>query len=593
MQYINLRSLFICWNRWVRQNLLRLLLLIGIVSICTSIAWSASTNGIVYTGVAAGDVTETSVILWTRTTNVKDLQGIVQPLIIEVTTDRSFKKIGRTFKASTDPARDYTLKLDAKGLDSGTNYYYRFRTPRGEVSQIGRFTTAPKPNAAVPVQFGFSGDADGKWRPYPLAQAFKQLKLDFFIFIGDTIYETKSAVSPAAADPVVNPQLALSDYHRKYRENIEPLKPDGLQSLQPLFAAQSNYTLLDNHELGNHQYAEGGASTGVEGKGVSGVDPRNDVNTGNTFINQTPGFQALMKAYSDYQPIRERKILAPTDPRTNGTQQLYFAQQWGVNTTLINLDDRSYRDIRLKTATGKDDTGVRADNPQRTMLGKTQLAWFEQTLRQAQADGVRWKFVALSSPIDETGDDGGKSWAGGYRAERNRILKFVADEGIQNVVFLSTDDHQYRVNELSYLPDATNPSQRQLVPHCFTIVAGPIGAGGPEKMNNHDLKTITFLANSLAQFHHSKGLDPVGLDPHFPGLQQVFRAGDPDADLHREPVDFYSPDTFNYATLGISDDGKLLTVDLYGINAYAPDLFPSLEQVEKVRRIQGFQVRVN
>ena len=115
------------------------------------------------------------------------------------------------------------------------------------------------------------------------------------------------------------------------------------------------------------------------------------------------------------------------------------------------------------------------------------------------------------------------------------------------------------MNELSYLPDATNPSQRQLVHHCFTIVARAGGPGGPEKMKNHDLKTITFLANSLAQFHLSKGLDPVGLNPNFSGLQHVFRAGDPDADLHREPVDFYSPDTFNYATLGVSDDGKLLT----------------------------------
>ena len=249
--------------------------------------------------------------------------------------------------------------MEANGLTSGTHYYYRFRTPRGETSQIGRFTTAPKPNASVPIQFGFSGDADGKWRPYSLAQAFTKLKLDFFIFLGDTIYETKSAISPATADPALDPQLALSDYHSKYRENIEPLKPGGLSSLQPLFAAQGNYTLLDNHELGNHQCSEGGASAGVSSKGVNGVDPRNDINMGSTFINQTPGFQALMKAYSDYQPIRERKIPAPTDPRSNGTQQLYFAQRWGANATLINLDDRSYRDIRLKTAAGKDDTGAR------------------------------------------------------------------------------------------------------------------------------------------------------------------------------------------------------------------------------------------
>ncbi len=581
----------------LKHTSVRLIIIVATIVCCICLAqvdraFTTAARSIVYTGIAAGDTTETSAILWTRTAQASDLQGIVQPLILEVTTDRKFKKIDRTFTASTQAERDYTLKLEAEGLASGTHYYYRFRTPRGATSPIGRFSTAPKSQAAIPVKFGFSGDADGKWRPYPLAQAFSKLKLDFFIFIGDTIYETKSSISPAAADPAVDLPLALKDYHRKYRENLDPIAPTGLPSLQPLFAAQGNYTLLDNHELGNHQYSEGGAAAGANGKGVNGTAPSNDVNTSGTFINQTPGFKTLVRAYSDYQPIRERMISAPTDPRTDRTQQLYFAQRWGANAILINLDDRSYRDIRLKTATGKDDAGTRVDDPQRTMLGKTQLAWFEQTLRQSQADGVRWKIVAISSPIDEMGDDGGKSWAGGYRAERNRLLKFIADERIENVVFLSTDDHQYRVNELSYLPDLTKPNQRQLVPHCWTIIAGPLGAGGPEKLINRSFQTISVLANALAGFQRTKGLDPVGLDPHFPGLQQVFREGDPDADIHRQPVDFYSPDTFNYATLGISGDGRLLNVDLYGIHAYAPDTFPTLAQVEQVRRIQGFRVKV-
>ena len=41
---------------------------------------------------------------------------------------------------------------------------------------------------------------------------------------------------------------------------------------------------------------------------------------------------------------------------------------------------------------------------------------------------------------------------GGYRAERNALLKFIADHHVQNVVFLATDDHQNRINELLYSP---------------------------------------------------------------------------------------------------------------------------------------------
>lgn len=41
---------------------------------------------------------------------------------------------------------------------------------------------------------------------------------------------------------------------------------------------------------------------------------------------------------------------------------------------------------------------------------------------------------------------------GGYRAERNELLKYIADHRIHNVVFLATDDHQNRINELLYSP---------------------------------------------------------------------------------------------------------------------------------------------
>ena len=38
---------------------------------------------------------------------------------------------------------------------------------------------------------------------------------------------------------------------------------------------------------------------------------------------------------------------------------------------------------------------------------RPQLAWFEQGLLDAQAQGITWKFVAVSSPIDQIGPIGG------------------------------------------------------------------------------------------------------------------------------------------------------------------------------------------
>jgi hypothetical protein len=91
------------------------------------------------------------------------------------------------------------------------------------------------------------------------------------------------------------------------------------------------------------------------GKGANAGEPTYDVNTTGTFMNRTLGFQTLLQAYDDYQPIRQTTVTAPDDPRTDGTQQMYFAQPWGANSIFFNLDDCSYRDIRLKTPGGADD----------------------------------------------------------------------------------------------------------------------------------------------------------------------------------------------------------------------------------------------
>ncbi len=554
------------------------------------VAPSFAVTTVSFNGIASGDATQNSIIVWTRSFNTATNQGIVTSLTAQIATDSKFRNIVSSTKTSTDPKRDYTTKLDIKGLKSGTRYYYRFLT-KNKISSVGTFKTAPSNSAKVPIRLAFSGDADGQWRPYPSTQNFDKLNLDYFILLGDAIYETKSAISEATADPFTNTSQALLDYRRKYREQLEPVKAGGFTGLQKLFAANGNYTLLDNHELANKQFINGGAPAGTpDGFGVDAANSQYDANTANKFINQTQGFRTLVKAYSEYEPIREKTISVKNDPRTDKTQQLYFAQQWGANSIFINLDDRSYRDIRLKTAASADDIGARADNPKRTMLGKSQLNWFKQTLLDAQKKRISWKIVAISSPIDQIGNDSGKSWYGNYRAERNEILKFIDDNKIENVVFLSTDDHQNRINDLTYLTDFNNPETRKVSQNAFTIVAGPIGASGPDKFTKHDFDTIQFLTDGLVTLQKAKGINPIGLDPKFPGLQKVFREGDPQADQHREPIDFFSPDTFNYVTLDIGADGKTLSVNTYGINSYTANTFPEPEQINLPRHILGFEI---
>ena len=52
------------------------------------------------------------------------------------------------------------------------------------------------------MHFAFSGDNDGLIRPYALASVIPSQNLDFYINLGDTIYETMSNLT---ASGVHNP----------------------------------------------------------------------------------------------------------------------------------------------------------------------------------------------------------------------------------------------------------------------------------------------------------------------------------------------------------------------------------------------------
>jgi len=73
--------------------------------------------------------------------------------------------------------------------------------------------------------FDFSTDADWKWRQYPLINALNAEPLDFFIFLGDTIYETTNLDGNTFVED-------LNGNRGKYRENLQ--LPSGRQGSEPL-----------------------------------------------------------------------------------------------------------------------------------------------------------------------------------------------------------------------------------------------------------------------------------------------------------------------------------------------------------------------
>ncbi len=509
---------------------------------------AASTAPFAY-GVAAGDANADSAVLWTRAAAPGEV-------VAEVSESEGFERPTALPAVRATDASDLTVKVTAQGLKPGTRYFYRFRAG-GQLSPVGQFRTAFAPGQAAPLTFAFSGDADWEWKPYPVLNALVKEKLDFFLFLGDLIYETTDLQGRTDVED-------LAGYRWKYRENREPRdnSPSKMVPMLDLYRLFGQYSVFDNHEIGVSR-ADRAAPPFITG----------GARAGDVFVNRTPGFLQRIQAYREYQPVRDETVAGTGDPRLDGTGRFYRAIPWGANAELIMLDDRSYRDAAPRSP---DDPG--ATSCARTMLGAPQLKWLQDELLAAKARGVTWKFVVVSSPIQqlgtpaqlgvraESGIDGVKSWSGGYLCERNRLLRWIDDNAIDDVVFLSTDNHYTVVNDLRYnaTPD-DRASPAKPARNAVEIITGPIGAATGPPAIGRELGAA------------SRDLDKLILDLWNNGLRRV----------GLEPIKYGSFMTFSYAVL--SADADRLSVTVKGLPAVADQ--STLLDPEKEREYEAGQAQ--
>ncbi|MCQ8779994.1 PhoD-like phosphatase N-terminal domain-containing protein, partial [Escherichia coli] len=90
-------------------------------------------------GFASGDPTADGVILWTRATPDVPARFTVN---WQIASDPELREIVASGAARTDEIRDYTVKIDVRGLLAGRSYWYRFSAGDAQ-SAIGRTRTAP------------------------------------------------------------------------------------------------------------------------------------------------------------------------------------------------------------------------------------------------------------------------------------------------------------------------------------------------------------------------------------------------------------------------------------------------------------------
>lgn len=100
----------------------------------------------------------------------------------------------------------------------------------------------------------------------------------------------------------------------------------------------------------------------------------------------------------------------------------------------IFTDGRYYRDPNSQP-----------DGPEKTFLGKRQLEWLKQTLKESQGT---FKILACGSGWTANKGPTGDAWSSAM-TERNEIFNFIRDEKIEGVLLISGDTH---IGEFNCIP---------------------------------------------------------------------------------------------------------------------------------------------
>ncbi|HTH20972.1 MAG TPA: alkaline phosphatase D family protein [Nitrososphaeraceae archaeon] len=472
-------------------------------------------------GVASGDVTSESAVLWSQTDKDSSLN-------VQVSKHPNFKKLDFEDSVHATVDSDFTAKSLAEGLKPNTLYYYRF-TAGSTTSEIGTFKTSPLEDKKADAHFTWSGDTDvskingnryfGDWLSL---NAIRSENPDFFIYLGDTIYSDRRATG------LVPDAQTLGDFRQIYKESRD------VPALHDLLKSTSVYPAWDDHEV------------------------RNDW-AGQTVDSSF--FQIGKRSFNEYMPIGQ--LHSTSDPDCAGPTQ-FRVKHWGKDVDLIILDTRTCRSANVETQCQADQVptlpaqirtslGLPAqppvgclaaiNDPDRTMLGTEQKGLFEDALLNSKA---KFKFVVTSVSIQQTFVLPYDGWEG-YGAERSEILNFIRDNEIKNVIFLTTDLHLNLMNKVytNLFTDTT--------PVSYEVVTGPIGAETDKAR--------------IIRFSEGIGADPK---PFLQARELLFTIAG---------ADCRNIDTYSYGSVSFSRFSGAVTITLKDQNGNTihDDLNPSIE----------------
>jgi phosphodiesterase/alkaline phosphatase D-like protein len=351
----------------------------------------------------------------------------------------SVEKTG-VFKATS--SKDWTVKIDVRGLASNVRYYYAFEvgssidnpagTTRKAWSPTGTFRLPPPPGMKYPAGmpsslkfavFSCANWAFGYFHAYDAAAKGFGDELTAWIHLGDYYYEYGEDNYPNSEEAVaerwasLNPRnetWTLEDYRRRHAS------ARGDRALRDLHASAPVIAMWDDHEIANNPWTGGGENHQSGWEGDYETRERNairayhewlptreppsedwtDLVNGPKAYNRTLHFGDVVSFI-----VMETRVLARTNPNANPagnvfqnlTRTVQRAEEadrfsaaparWpgsGLERTFLNL-----RRV-LDQYRNRDDA---------RLLGRAQLDWIQAETRNSRAAGVQWQVFAQASPV--------------------------------------------------------------------------------------------------------------------------------------------------------------------------------------------------
>lgn len=402
-----------------------------------------------YHNVASGDPLSDRVIIWTRVTPT----DFTLPVTVDyaVATDTGMVNVVSQGTVMTDASVDYTVKVDAAGLQPNTFYYYEFKA-LGNYSPRGRTKTAPlQMTSTDSLRFAVVSCANleaGFFNAYEVIA--ERNDVEAILMLGDYIYEyEEGGYAPNLnVDRVFDPTheiLTLDDYRLRY--SVYHMD----QALQKLHQNFPWICVWDDHESANDAY-EFGAENHNSGEGL--------------WVQRK---LAAQTAFFEWLPIR---------PKAPSNLEIFRKFTYGNLLDLIMVDTRLH---------GRNEQGVNQNDPNRSILGDDQYDWLENELQSSTA---QWKVLGnqvVFAPVEIFGNPiNGDAWDG-YPAERQKLMDFVVTNGIENFTVLTGDIHTSWAFNLEN--GAANVGVEFVTPS-ITSPGSPINAGGILQIENPHIKYV-------------------------------------------------------------------------------------------------------